>query len=147
MLNLKKSGAHILLMASVIGLAACESNGVIEGVSRGEVVRMEYQQGFFDNDGKLTLIMPNGERFEGKFVQGSTSTDGDEIRIGESSNDDSWVLMDSEQRSSSAKALLLGDKGRSMKCEFQFSSARGGIDDGGIGECKLSDGKKVEVVF
>ena len=121
MLNLKKSGAHILLMASVIGLAACESNGVIEGVSRGEVVRMEYQQGFFDNDGKLTLIMPNGERFEGKFVQGSTSTDGDEIRIGESSNDDSWVLMDSEQRSSSAKALLLGDKGRSMKCEFQFS--------------------------
>lgn len=147
MFNVKKLAAQSLLATSIIGLAACESNGVIEGVSRGEVVRMEYQQGFMDNDGRLALIMPNGERFEGKFVQGSTSTDGDEIRIGESSNDDSWILMDSEQRSSKAKALLLGDRGRSMKCEFQFSSARGGIDDGGIGECKLSDGEKVEVVF
>ncbi|WP_299776292.1 hypothetical protein [uncultured Pseudoteredinibacter sp.] len=137
----------VLLSIAVLGLSACESTGVIEGVSGGEVVRMEYQQGFMDSDGKLSLTMPSGERFEGKFIQASEVSEGDEIRIGESSRDDVWVLGDSTQRSSSAKALLLGDRGRNMKCQFQFASARWGIEDGGIGECRVSDGETVEVVF
>lgn len=137
----------VLLAAALLTLTACESTGVIEGVSGDEVVRMEYQQGFMDSDGKLSLTMPNGERFEGKFIQASQVSEGDEIRIGESSGDDMWVLGDSTQRSSAAKALLLGDRGRNMKCQFQFASARWGIEDGGIGECKVSDGQTIEVVF
>lgn len=146
MLNIKTVG-RVALLGAILGLAACESTGVIEGVSGGDVVRMEYQQGFMDSDGKLSLTLPDGERFEGKFVQGSQVSEGDEIRIGESSGDDMWVFGDSTQRSSSAKALLLGDRGRNMKCQFQFSSARWGIEDGGIGECRASDGQTLEVVF
>lgn len=147
MFNLNLFNKPVLIMATVLVLSACESTGVIEGVSGGKVVRMEYQQGFMDSDGRLSLTMPDGERFEGKFIQASEAREGDEIRIGESSGDDVWVLADSTQRSSAAKALLLGDRGRNMKCQFQFASARWGIEDGGIGECKASDGKTIEVVF
>lgn len=147
MLNLKAVYGRVLLFGVILGLVACESTGVIEGVSDGDVVRMEYQQGFMESDGKLSLTLPDGEHFEGKFVQSSQVSEGDEIRIGESSGDDAWVFADSTRRSSAAKALLLGDRGRNMKCQFQFSSARWGIEDGGIGECKASDGQTIEVVF
>lgn len=130
-----------------LALGGCESVGTIQGVSDGRPVQLEYEQGFFDKDGQLKITMQDGERFTGKLVQRSSSTSGDSWEIGESSNDDSWILLGSTTTSSLAEALLISDKGNTMTCQFQLSNPDGGIDGGGIGKCETSDGRKVHATF
>ncbi len=137
------AGALLLLI-----LTGCESTGSIQGVSTGgSNVSFEYTQDIFANDGKLTVNMPDGEVFNGKFVQQSSSKSGSTWSIGESSNDDAFLLGDSTTTSSKTQALLIGNRGNSMKCQFQFSDPSFGIDGGGIGSCKISDGREINLVF
>jgi hypothetical protein len=43
-------------------------------------------------------------------------------------------------------AVLRSDKGESMRCRFQLAEPSSGPAGGGIGECELSDGNKVNDV-
>lgn len=139
---------RLVFMAMALSLlSACVNTGVIEGVSESEPVQFEYEQGAFDNDGLLSVTMPDGERYSGKFVQISSSTSGDDWEIGESSDDDSWIIKGSETVSSSAEALLIGSRGNTMKCNFQLSNADFGIGGGGIGQCKTSIGQTAAIAF
>ncbi|PVZ68372.1 hypothetical protein [Pelagibaculum spongiae] len=132
----------------VIWLVGCESTGSIRGVSSsGSNVIFDYKQDIFAKDGELTVQTGDGEVFRGKFVQQSTSQSGSTWSIGESSNDDSLLLGDSTSTSSKTQALLIGNKGNSMKCQFQFSDPAFGIDGGGIGSCTVSDGREINLVF
>ena len=108
---------------------------------------MEYKQGFLENDGILKVTMQNGEIFSGKFVQKSSSKSGDAWKIGESSGDDNLILNDSTTVSSQAEAILIGNKGSTMKCKFQLSDPESGIDGGGIGSCRTSTGKMINMTF
>ena len=128
-------------------LVGCESTGTIRGVSEGRSVQMEYEQGFLENDGILKVTMQSGETFSGKFVQKSSSKSGDAWNIGESSDDDSLILSDSTTISSQAEAILIGNKGNTMKCKFQLSDPESGIDGGGIGSCRTSTGKMINMTF
>lgn len=140
-----KNQILVLLACSMLG--GCVTSGVIGGVSEGQQVQFDYEQAFFDNDGVLRITMPDGEQYSGKFVQLSSSTSGDDWEIGESSDDDSWVIKDRETVSSLAEAMLIGDRGHTMKCRFQFSNPDFGIEGGGIGECETSAANKVSVTF
>jgi len=138
----------LVFMTSILSMiSACVSTGVIEGVSEGKTVQFDYEQGLFENDGQLNITMPDGERYSGKFVQRSSSTSGNDWEIGESSNDDSWLLKDSTTVSSRTEALLIGNRGSTMDCRFQLSSPDSGIDGGGIGNCKTSTDQKVAITF
>lgn len=128
-------------------LGGCVNTGVIEGVSDGKPVQFDYEQTLFEKDGLLSITMTDGEKYSGKFVQISSSTSGDDWEIGESSKDDSWVLKDSETVSSSTEALLIGDRGNTMQCRFQFSNPDFGIEAGGIGHCTTSAAQTVAITF
>ena len=139
--------ALLIFSQITLMLVGCESTGTIRGVSEGRSVQMEYKQGFLENDGILKVTMQNGEIFSGKFVQKSSSKSGDAWKIGESSGDDNLILSDSTTVSSQAEAILIGNKGTTMKCKFQLSDPESGIDGGGIGSCRTSTGKMINMTF
>jgi hypothetical protein len=128
-------------------LVACESTGTIRGLSDGRSIDMEYQQGFQENDGQLKVTMQNGEVFTGKFVQKSSIKSGNAWDIGEASSDDNFILSDSTTVSSQAEAILIGNKGSTMKCKFELTDPESGIGGGGIGNCRTSKGKTISMTF
>ena len=71
-------------------------------------------------EGKLSVFLPSGEYFEGRFIQETPAT---------------------------IDAMLLGDKGNSIKCKFMLERRYLGIIGGGFGCCNVSDGspKKLQV--
>jgi len=127
--------------------SACTSTGTIIGRSEQGSVKMDYQQGAFDNDGNLNVIMPDGEHFFGKFVQASSSELGDSLLLGDSLKDDAWLLSGSERVSSQTQAQLVSSQGNTMECQFQFSRPDSGIKGGGIGKCLTSNDQKITVTF
>jgi len=146
---MSKSLSIFIILNAALMLAGCESSGTIRGMSEGGSVQMEYEQGFQENDGTLKVTMKDGETFSGKFVQKSSSKSGDgiSIAIGKSSDNDTIILDDSTTVSSQAEALLIGNRGSTMKCRFQLSNPESGIDGGGIGSCKTSKGKSINMTF
>lgn len=135
------------IIMAALGLAACESIGTAQGVSNGKPVSFDYQQGFLDNDGKLKVTMPDGELFQGKFVQRSSSNSGDEIIFGKKSKNNGVIFNSSESTSSLTQALLIGNRGNTMKCQLELSNPGSGIDEGGIGSCQVSNGETVDLSF
>ncbi|GBL05912.1 hypothetical protein [Glaciecola sp. KUL10] len=137
------------LLVTITGFAlttGCTSTGTIQGVSGNNTVQFEYEQTLFEHQGLLKVTMPSGERFTGKYVQGSTTSSGTDWELGESS-DESIILRDSTTISSKAEAVLIGDKGSTMSCWLTLSAPEVGLDGGGIGKCKTSTNKKVSFTF
>lgn len=126
---------------------ACTSTGTILGMSKNGSVKMDYTQGVFDNDGKLNVVMPDGELFFGKFVQASSSEFGDSLLLGDSLNDSAWVLSGSDRVSSQTQAQLVSSQGNTMECHFQLSKPDSGINGGGIGKCLTSNNQKITATF
>lgn len=144
---MSKNISIISFLVITLILSGCESTGTIKGVSDGRGVQFEYQQGFLDNDGTLKVTMPDGEIYSGKFVQKTSSRSGDEWKIGESSGDDAFNLISSDTVFSEAEAILIGNRGNTMKCMFKLSDPSSGIDGGGIGSCKTSLDKPIHITF
>lgn len=145
MFKLLSKKYHLLII--LVSLVGCESTGIMHGVSEGSTVEFAYEQVFFDRSGELSITMPDGERYAGKFVQKSSSTSGDSWEIGESSGDDSFIINGSDTVSSQAEAILIGNRGSTMTCEFQFANPSYGIEGGGIGSCKTSASKLIKITF
>lgn len=142
----------ILLISALISLTGCVSNGTIMGVSQGQNVSFDYEQSMFENGGKLRITMPDGEQYSGKFVPNSTSTSGSDFGfVSDSSSFDDFgeftSFSDSTSISSVAEAILIGDRGNTMKCRFQLSDPDSGMNGGGIGDCKTSKNQNVAVSF
>ncbi len=127
--------------------SACTSTGTILGMSEHGSVKMDYTQGAFDNDGNLNIVMPDGELFFGKFVQASSSEFGSSLLLGDSLNDDAWVLNGSDRVSSQTQAQLISSRGNTMECQFQLSKPDSGINGGGIGKCLTSNNQKITATF
>ncbi|MFK8012700.1 MAG: hypothetical protein AB8B80_11700 [Marinicellaceae bacterium] len=127
--------------------SACTSRGTIQGISEQGSVKMDYEQGVFDNDGQLKVMMPDGELFLGKFVQSSSSEFADSLILNEGLKDDAWILSGSDRVSSQTQAQLISRRGNTMECHFQLSKPDSGIKGGGIGKCLTSNDQKVTVTF
>lgn len=120
----------------ILAISAC--SGTMQGVTRGtgEAVRFSYQQGM-DSD-TLTAVIGN-ETFQGKAVMrgrqsiSATTWSGDAI-FGSSSTGD-------------AVAVLIGSRGSSLSCQLQYADASGMTTSGGVGVCRHSDGRVIDVVW
>ncbi len=139
--------ALFLISQSLFMLTGCESSGTIRGVSDGQAVKMKYKQNLIENEGKLSVTLQTGETFTGKFVQKSSTSSGNALGIGQSTDEDKVTINDSTTISSLADAVLIGNKGHTMHCKFQLSAPDIGIDGGGIGSCKTSTGKTIQMTF
>lgn len=120
----------------IVAISAC--SGTMQGVTRGtgEAVQFSYQQGM-DSD-TLTAVIDN-ETFQGKAVMrdrqsiSATTWSGDAI-FGSSSTGD-------------AVAVLIGSRGSSLSCQLQYADASGLTTSGGVGVCRHSDGRVIDVVW
>lgn len=123
-------------MALILALSAC--SGTMNGVTRGtgEAVTFSYEQGM-DSD-TLTAVI-GGETFRGKAVMrgaqsiSATTLSGDMI-FGSSSTGD-------------AVAVLIGNRGSSLSCQLQYADSSGFTTSGGVGVCRHSDGRVIDVVW
>lgn len=123
-------------MALILALSAC--SGTMNGVTRGtgEAVTFSYEQGM-DSDTLTAAI--SGETFRGKAVMrgaqsiSATTLSGDMI-FGSSSTGD-------------AVAVLIGNRGSSLSCQLQYADSSGFTTSGGVGVCRHSDGRVIDVVW
>ncbi len=89
----------------------------------------------FDNDGKVTAVTSDGEVFNGSV-------------IGEKSARAAEDFYDASAKYySKAEAVLISNRNNSMKCIFTLAEPIHGITAGAVGECKISDGRKVPVAL
>ena len=140
-----KSAVVALIIISLAGLIGCSGN--IQGVVRQDAKRMEfaYQESKI-GDGSLQTVLPDGERFEGEFVEVSSYIE----QTGLSSTDTSGEIARYEavdEYSGNWDAVLHGDRGHMMKCRFKLTDVFMGIAGGGYGICQISDGRVIDLFF
>ena len=155
----------------VISLAAWALLGCASGPLTGHVtlpgqaaapLTMSWNSGLFGESGKMSAVMPDGERFSGKYTvvsPGMTRSSlepawtGDEPGENQGQIDDSmWGagrdhLTFTKTFKNNAVATLKGDRGTTMLCRFNLDAGGAGMGGGGTGECQTSKGAKITASF
>jgi len=126
-------------ISMLVLVSAC--SGTMQGVIRGEgtPVVFEYEQGM-DRDFYTTTI--DGEKFSGHAVDvGATSG------IGNVFTGNGVQNVFTTTSSGNFVAVLLGDKGSSMRCEMNYADSSGMTSSGGVGRCEISDGSVIDITW
>jgi hypothetical protein len=155
-------------------LAGCAQQGTIMG--RLEVpgektstpVTMKWATTGFSGGGTMSVHLPGGETYAGKFLQITSTTSADTLGGGGGYGGgwggwgpywNDWGPYGSPWggggsystfvRNYSGKviATLFGDKGNTMRCRFHLSQPSAGMEGGGVGECEIKGGEKIEAQF
>jgi len=124
---LKKSVRPIIAVLTVGAAVAC-AKGPLPGrlVQPGQpprVVTLNYEASVFGGSGKLWTLLPDGQRYAGKYVLTPYAPDHHMV------------------------STLEGDRGGSMTCRFRLNEPGVGPDGGGAGTCDLSQGGVIEAQF
>ena len=158
-------GNVLMLGLAVTVLAGCASGQVTGRVTqRGAPdgpLSMTWTSGMFGESGKMSAVMPDGERFSGTYQvvtpglapetvgPGWTSEATDETQgdIDDSfwgaARDPAFV----QRYQNKAVATLRGDRGTTMLCRFHLDAGGAGMGGGGNGECQTSRGAKINAQF
>lgn len=130
---------YILIPVSTALLAGC--GGTMTGVVRGEGTRVQfdYEQGL-DRDFYTTVI--DGERFSGQAIDAGATSGFGTVFVGDELGN---VFV--SQSSGNIVALLLGDRGSSLRCQMNYADSTGFAPLGGIGVCDHSDGRVIDVTW
>jgi len=129
---MKKSVFLVLLIAACAPMVNSTDSPIQDekGKQRGKV-HITFTTNYGAN-GKITAVTDDGEIFNGEAVGRKTVT-GD--------------ISAKTRYYSKADAVLIGNQGHSMKCDFDVSEPNLGLTSGAIGECKISDGRIVPVTM
>ena len=113
-----------LLLAALVGCAKGPIPGRLTLPGKPpEAVTINYESSVFGGSGKLWTLLPDGERYSGKYV------------LTPYAPDDHLV------------STLDGDRGGTMVCRFRLNEPGVGPDGGGTGRCEVSEGSVIEVKF
>ena len=158
---------------AVLALAASAAMGCVStGPIRGQLtvpgqpparVTMTYTTDRFDDGGTLSVTLPSGEHFSGRYVQVTSASTVDTVGPTWASWGPMWtdwgpfgetwiggptdVYSFRTNYSGKVVATLFGDKGSMLRCRFQLVNPPSGMPDGGTGECQLSTGGKIDAQF
>ena len=116
--------------------------GTMQGVVRGtgDKIVFNYEQGM-ESDTLTTSI--GEENFQGKAVmRGASSISGNAI-----GSDGSSTTFFGTTTTGDVIAKLIGSKGSTLSCDLQYASSDGFTNAGGIGVCKHSDGRIIDVLW
>lgn len=136
-----------LLLLSALGfsvLAGCSGSmqGVIAGSS--ERPQISYEQGM-DSD-NLQIAMPSGEVFQGKLVHaGRVDTVGFGTAV--SGLDTATGTYFGTSTTGRMVGKLLSNQGRVMDCQMQYADASGFTTAGGVGQCQVLGGERIDIVW
>jgi len=154
-----------VLGLAMAGLAGCASGQMMgwvtqRGASDGPL-NMTWTSGVWGESGKVSAVMPDGERFSGTYqvvtpglspsILGpgwnSEATDETQGDIDDSfwgaARDPAFV----QRYQNKAVATLRGDRGSTMLCRFHLDAGGAGMGGGGKGECQTSRGAKITATF
>jgi hypothetical protein len=162
--NTVASVACISLLAGA--LLGCASGAVTGHVSLpgqpNAPLVMAWGSGLFGGSGKISAVMPDGERFSGKYrvvTPGMERGSLDPAWTGYEPVDSRGQIDDSmwgaardpvafiKKYENKAVARLTGDRGTTMLCRFDLDSGGAGMGGGGTGECQTSKGAKIAAEF
>ena len=162
--NTLESAACIALLAGA--LLGCASGAVTGQITQSgqpsAPLSMTWNSGLFGESGKISAVMPDGERFSGKYHvvgPGTTRSDLDPAWTGDEPGDYQGQIDDSmwgagrdqmafvKTYENKAVARLRGDRGTTMMCRFNLLAGGAGMGGGGTGECQTSKGAKIAARF
>ena len=129
----------VLFAAVGVMLAGC--SGTMQGVVRGEGTRVQfqYEQGV-DRDFYKTAL--DGENFSGQAINtGATSG------VGTVFTGSTIGTVITSSTSGNFVAVLLGDRGSTMRCQMNYADSSGLTSMGGVGLCQHSDGRVIDVTW
>ncbi|EDQ06532.1 hypothetical protein DSM14862_00274 [Sulfitobacter indolifex] len=131
---------HLALVAALsFLLAGC--GGTMQGVVRGEgtPVQIHYEQGI-DRDTYRTNI--DGESFAGQAVNAGATTG-----VGTVFGGGNTATVISSTTSGNFVAVLLGNRGSTMRCQMNYADSSGLTSLGGVGVCHHSDGRVIDITW
>jgi len=160
------SGRAVTIALSAAVLLGCASGPVSGRVALpgqpAAPLTMTWNSGLFGESGKITAVMPDGERFSGKYTvvsPGMTRSAVDPAWTGDEPGENQGQIDDSmwgagrdhfaftKTHENKAVATLKGDRGTTMLCRFNLLAGGAGMGGGGTGECQTSKGAKISTSF
>jgi hypothetical protein len=161
----RSSRGLIWSVLMLIPLAGCATTGFVDGrfSAAGNPpvpITFVYKTQPFGEGGTMTVDLPTGESFSGKYVQITSTSTADVVHplFWEPIWDD-WGPFGApwyegtdfptlvRNYTGKVVATLFGDRGDTMRCRFQLSSPEQGMSGGGVGECQVSNGGKIAATF
>jgi hypothetical protein len=152
-----------LVAAALVGCASGAVSGRVSLAGQPAApLNMTWNSGLFGESGKISAVMPDGERFSGKYTVVSPGITrsllepawtGDEPGENQGQIDDSmWGagrdhFAFTKTYENKAVATLKGDRGTTMLCRFNLDAGGAGMGGGGTGECQTSKGAKISASF
>jgi hypothetical protein len=141
-------------------MTGCASTGTMRGEFSGpggapaRPVALNYQSDRSGDRGTLSLTLPDGEMFSGRYVAvGSAgigpAAPGTDLNFSEINWDNTADQWSFDQPSDTDKlvALLEGNRGGRIRCRFTLVYPPGGLKDGGTGLCQVKGGERIDVKF
>lgn len=128
-----------LALALALPVAGCA--GTMQGVIRGQgtPVQFTYKQGLYRD---LYTAVVDGEKFSGQAV--NTGANGG-VGAVLSRKDVGTVFVDLS--TGGFVAVLLGERGSTMRCQMHYVDSDGFTSRGGVGICQHSDGRVIDVTW
>ena len=157
--------AMVLLALTTMALAGCASGSVTGRVTTpgapAAPLSMTWTSGMFGESGKMSAVMPDGERFAGTYqvlTPGITRASLAPSWTGEATDEAQGDIDDSfwgaardpafvQRYQNKAVATLRGDRGSTMLCRFKLDAGGAGMGGGGSGACQTSKGAKITAQF
>jgi hypothetical protein len=152
-----------LLAGTTLGCASGAVTGQVTQAGKpGAPLQMTWSSGLFGESGKISAVMPDGERFSGKYQvvsPGMARSSLDPAWTGDEPGDHQGAIDDSmwgagrntvaflKAYENKAVAKLMGDRGTTMMCRFNLDAGGAGMGGGGTGECQTSKGAKIAAKF
>ena len=132
---------YAFIAVCLVVMTAC--SGSLRGIVRNNAdrVALNYSDSQVGS-ANLQVVMPEGERFEGRVERGTERT---QYNSGATASMDRFKAVEAFQGDSDA--VLSGDRGNMMQCRFALTDVILGFKSGGFGLCQLSDGRVVDVFF
>ena len=137
----------VLISVAFIMVAGC--SGQMRGLVRddGSSVEFWYEQGISSD---LYFAVIDGENFEGRAVMvGAEETYATVFGTGSDAQTthSSAGFISAFSTTGKVKAVLLGNRGSTLRCLMQYADSSGFTTPGGVGECVHSDNRKIDVVW
>ena len=158
-----RTAAISLLTGAALGCASGDVTGrVALGGQPAAPLNMTWRSGLFGESGKMSAVMPDGERFSGTYQvvkPGMSRSSLDPAWTGDAPADHQGEIDDSmwgvgrdtaafiRTYENKAVATLMGDRGTRMLCRFNLDAGGAGMGGGGGGECQTSKGAKITATF
>lgn len=115
-----KGARSIIATLAVGGLVGCAAGPMpgrfIAPGKPAEPVTLSYESSLFGGSGKLSTVLPSGERYKGRYV------------------------LTPYARDHHMTSTLSGDRGGFMTCTFTLNEPGIGPDKGGTGRCEMPGG-------